>query len=590
MQINNKIKYNGGAAMMILVIFFVLISLTILIGIVTPTVREFKVASNMFSSKKAYFLAESGSEDAFYRIKNGKQISTSETLTIGSDTTVTNISTNGNSKVIDSTGDSTSNERKNSISLTTGAGIAFNYGLQSGNGGVTIDGGSTVTGNIYSNGSINAISASITGSAIAADSASLTADQSNESPLVPDSSISFRNLSASQDFAQSFQLSTSASINKVQFYIKKVGAPSDATIRLVTDSSGSPSTNTIPIGTVTLSSGQVTTNYGWVTAVFSSYPSLMPNTKYWVIIDNSTQKSTDYYVIGGNTNYANGTAKTGVYSGSWVDTNLDGYFRVYTGGITSQIGGASYVGGVTIGTGSVGDAWASVVKGASVAGNLYCTTGTNNNKSCNTSKGSPPSMPMPFSESNISEWKSDAESGGTITGNYTIGWAGGTLGNKKITGNLTVNGGGTLTLNGPLWVVGSVTVTAGGRIKLPSNYAKNSETIVSDGIVSISGGGSAGSGSSGSYLFIVSTSKCPNDSGCSGASAISVTGGAGAIAVDAQYGNVALSGGASLNAVVGNSISATGGSNITYDQGLASPSFVSGPSGGWNISSWKETQ
>jgi hypothetical protein len=197
---------------------------------------------------------------------------------------------------------------------------------------------------------------------------------------------------------------------------------------------------------------------------------------------------------------------------------------------------------------------------------------------------------MPFSDENISDWKTEAVAGGTITGNYTVGYAGGTLGPKKITGNLLVNGGGTLKLTGTIWVVGTVTVTGGGKMILPANYAKNSETIVSDNTITINGGASAGSGTPGSYLFFVSTSKCPNDNGCSGNSAITITGGAGAIAVNAQSGDVSLSGGASLNAAVGNSVTVVGGSVVTYDQGLASPSFVSGPSGGWNLDTWKETQ
>jgi hypothetical protein len=137
-------------------------------------------------------------------------------------------------------------------------------------------------------------------------------------------------------------------------------------------------------------------------------------------------------------------------------------------------------------------------------------------------------------------------------------------------------------LTGTVWVIGSVTITGGGNINLPAGYALNSETIVSDNLVTINGGGSLGSGNPNSYLFIVSTSAS--------ASAISVTGGAGAIAVDAQNGTVALSGGASLNAAVGKTITATGGTNITYQQGLASPSFQSGPSGGWTIGSWGESQ
>jgi len=591
MKNKNTIQKNKGAAMMIVVLFFMFISLTILIGVVTPVVREFRIASDNYSSKKAYFLAESGSEDAYYRIKNGKQIATSESLSIGNDTATTTITTIGNNqKQIDSLGSSNSDQRKNTLMLSTGAGIAFNYGIQSGDGGVTMNGGAKITGNLYSNGNVNATTGVvITGSVVAADSAALVADQSNETPTTPTNSISFRNVAASQDFAQSFQISVNAPINKIQFYIKKVGTPSDATIRLIADNNGSPSTTAIPVGTVTLSSGQVTTDYGWVSAVFASYPALIPGTTYWVVIDNSTQSAGNYYVIGANNSYANGTAKTGAYSGSWVATNLDGYFRIYTGGISSMIGGNTWVGGVNIGTGSIGDAWATKVQGASVAGNLYCTTGSSNNKSCNTSKGTPPSIPLPFSDSNIAAWKAEAEAGGTISGNYSVPAGGVSLGPKKITGNLTV-ANGNLIITGTIWVTGTITLTSGRQINLPANFLRNSGTLISDGTVSLAGGSSIASGTPGSYVFVVSTSKCPNDINCGTNSAISVSGGGGAIAVDAQNGDVSLSGGSNINAAVGNSLSLFGGTTVTYDQGLASPSFKSGPTGGWNLTSWKETQ
>ena len=145
-------------------------------------------------------------------------------------------------------------------------------------------------------------------------------------------------------------------------------------------------------------------------------------------------------------------------------------------------------------------------------------------------------------------------------------------------------------MTGTVWVVGSVTITGGGKIQLPSNYGLNSETIISNNIVSISGGGSLGSGNSSSYLFIVSTSLCPYDTYCSGNPAITVSGGAGAIAVDAQNGNVTLQGGASLDAAVGNSMTIAGGLDVIYNSGLASPSFSDGPSGSWTIGSWGESQ
>jgi fibronectin-binding autotransporter adhesin len=580
-----------GNVLIIVMLLFVVISLSIASGLVVPVLRANRIARSELKSKQSYFLAESGIEDAYYRIKNSKQISASETLILDGQTATTTITTVGTSqKTIVAQGDVDNVQRKITAVLATGEGIAFNYGLQAGNGGMTIGGNSTIDGNIYSNGTVSAISATVTGSVIAADSAALTADQTNDSPATPVNSINFRNASASQDFAQSFQLSTGSPINKVQFYIKKVGSPADATVRLVADNGGSPSTSTISIGTVSLSSALVTTNYGWIEVVFPTTVSLVPGETYWIVLDNSSNNASSYYTIAANNTYTDGAAKTGTYGSTWSTTSLDGYFKIYTGGIASTIGGATYASGVLIGSSGVGDAWATTVKGATVAGNLYCTTGTNNNKSCNTTHGTPSSQAMPYSEANFAEWKEEAEAGGTTTGDVTVGSAGASIGPKKITGNLTVGGGGTLTLTGTVYVQGNITLTAGGKLRLPAAYGLNSGKLISDGIVSISGGGSIGSGTPGSYIFITTTSQCPNDVGCSGASAISVNGGAGAIAVNAQYGNVALSGGATINAVVGNSITVTGGSTITYDQGLASPSFVSGPSGAWTLSSWQETQ
>ncbi len=581
--------YQGGQAMMVAVMFVLGISIVFMAAVATPVANQIRGASGYIQSKQGYILADSSVEDIIYRLNNGKVVGSSVESVLnggGATTTITNVS--ASLKRILTTATVGDYVRKMQADVTMGSGVAFNYGLQAGNGGVTLGGGSTIIGNIYSNGDIDAISATITGSATAADSAALNADQVNDTPTTPTNAITFRNVAASQDFAQSFQVSTSSPLNKVQFYIKKVGTPSDATVRLVADNAGSPSTTVISIGTISLLSSQVTTSYGWVEVVFPTNPSLVPGTTYWIVLDSSTQSSSNYYVIGGNTSYAAGTAKTGSYSGAWTASGYDGYFRLYLGGIPSMIGGAGYVGGVTIGSGGVGDAWASTVRGASVAGNLYCTTGTNNNKACNTTHGTPSPQGMPFSDANIQDWKDEAAAGGTIAGNYTVGWAGGTLGPKKITGNLTVNGGGTLTLTGTIWVQGTVTITSGGRLVLPAAFAGNSGVMISDSTITVSGGGSAGSGTAGSYLFFVSTSRCPNDINCSGNSAINITGGAGAIAANAQSGNIALSGGASINAAVGNTITVSGGSTVTYDTGLASPSFSSGPSGSYIITDWSE--
>jgi hypothetical protein len=215
-------------------------------------------------------------------------------------------------------------------------------------------------------------------------------------------------------------------------------------------------------------------------------------------------------------------------------------------------------------------------------GNIYCQSSLYNNKSC-ISQPDPSYTSLPISESNIAGWETDASSGGTYTGNYTVGWAGATLGPKVITGNLTISSGGTLTVTGTLWVKGNMVLNGGGNIKLSSGYGSNDAVIVVDGTITISGGGHAtGSGTAGSYIMLLSKNNT--------SSAVSVSGGAGAMIAYAQYGTVTVSGGASLKEVTGYRIVVTGGSDITYESGLTNNNFSSGPSGTWNINSWREVE
>ncbi len=570
---------------MVVLIFFMAISLTILVGIISPVVREFKIAGVTYSSKNAYFLAESGVEDLLYRIRNNKQYNASETLTIGNSsatTTVTDTSTS--QKQIISLGDASTSERKVSVSVTTGVGVSFSYGVLAGQGGVELNGSGTINGNVYANGPITGdSSAIITGTAISANSPAITTDQSNGSGT-PAYNISFANASGTQDIAQSFVTATSSPLNKVQFYIKKVSTPSNATVKIVNDSSGSPGTTVYASGT--LDASTVTASYGWVDVSFTTNPLLTVGTTYWLVVDAGTS-STKYYIIGASSaTYANGLGKIGQQGGTWNNTTpsgLDYYFGIYLGGVNGLIAGSSGSQWNQLHVGTVsGTAQAHTVNYTNSTGLIYCQTGTGNNKSC-TSQTDPVYQSFPVSDANVTQWKTDAEAGGTYNGNYSVGWAGATLGPKKIVGDLTVNGGGTLTLTGTLWVTGNITLNGGALIQLSSSYSTNDGVIVADGTITISGGGHAtGSGTSGSYIMMLSTS--------SSTSAISVSGGAGAVIAYAQNGTVAVSGGASLKEATGYRITVDGGSSITYESGLTNNNFSSGPSGTWNIGTWKESE
>lgn len=581
---NKYIKYNNGQALITSLVFFTALSTSLVVGLVSPTISEYKLANTNTQAKKSFYLSESGIEDAYYRIKEGKTIGLTESITIDGNIATTTIIDVGSQKTISAEGDVSNRDRVNEVVLQAGTGVAFNYGVQVGQGGVVLSGSGTVNGNLYANGPISGdSSAIITGTAISGNSPASNTDQENGSGT-PAYDVIFANNNSTQDIAQSFQVSTSSPLNKVQFYIKKVSTPSDTTVSIVNDSSGLPGTTVYATGT--LSASTVSTSYGWIDVAFTSNPLLSVGTTYWIVVDASTNSS-KYYTIGANSaGYVNGIGKIGRYGNSWSNTTpsgLDYFFKIYLGGVNGYIYGTSGSQWNQLHVGTVsGTAQANTVNYTNATGNIYCQSGTGNNKSC-TYQADPTYIAFPVSDANIESWKDEAEAGGVYNGNYSVGWAGATLGPLKINGNLTVSNGGALTVAGTLWVTGTITLNGGGLIQLSPSYGANDGVVLSDGNIAISGGGHAtGSGTPGSYIMILTTSNTTN--------AMSVSGGAGAVIAYAPNGTMSISGGASLKEAVAYKMIVSGGSSITYESGLANSNFSSGPSGGWEVQSWKETE
>jgi Tfp pilus assembly protein PilX len=591
----NNHKGQKGQIIIVGIVFF-----AIMILFSTATLRYVstyqKSEHQNVEKVQALQLAEAGMDKAAYQLNQDSGYAGESNTALGNGTFTTSVTTvNSTTRAITATGyipDSSNPQAVSTIKATmiiNDSVISFNYGVQSGNGGFVMNGGATVNGNIYSNGNIVATNGvHITGSATAANPPASHSDQANNSP-VPISSctgstcITFANATSTQDFAQSFKLSAAEPMNNITFYIKKVGAPSNIAVKIVNDSSGSPGSEVLLSGSLLASA--VTTNFGWVTVTMPSTPILNSNQTYWMVLDASSNAS-KYYILGANSgSYSNGVGKIGRYGTSWSDTTpsgLDGYFQIYLGGNPSTLGGSTYVGGVYVGTTGADIAWAHNVVGASVAGDLYCQTGSYNNKTCNTSRPDPTPQPLPLSDANIQEWKDDASLGEPISGDYHVGYAGATLGPKEITGNLLIDGGGTLTVTGTLYIHGTITLTGGGKVKLAASYGSSNGVIVSDGRVTLEGGSSfSGSGEAGSYPFVITTSACPVASGCSGNDAISLSGGAGTVALIAQEGNVLINGGSALKAVTGKQITMSGGATLIYDSGLVNANFTSGPGGSW---------
>lgn len=417
---NFSLNDERGQAMLVAVVFFLFISLAIISGLVSPSLREYQNARDLAMSSQSYYLSESGVEDAYFRLKNAKPIGSSTLITLNGSTATTNITNSGyNEKTVTSLGDVLSRQRKSELKLSAGQGVAFNYGVQVGTGGFVMNNNAGVDGNVYSSGNIT-------------------------------------------------------------------GAPG-------------------------------------------------------VFITGTA-------VISGN----NGTINK-----------------------------------IIIGENGIGDAWAKTVTNSTIAGGLYCQTGSGNNKSCNTGRGNAPEVPMPVTEEMITKWKSDAALGGTVSGNLTIS-SPTSLGPKKITGNLIINKD--LTLTGTVYVMGNITTANNVYVSLSPSYGTTGGVLIVDENVDLSNNVVfEGSGSPDTYVLLVTTSACPT-TGCASTNAIEVANNVGAVILNAQNGTIHLSNNITLNAVVAKTISMNNNSVINYLSGLADSTFSSGPSGGWNINGWKETQ
>ncbi|MFA6445935.1 MAG: choice-of-anchor R domain-containing protein [Candidatus Paceibacterota bacterium] len=567
-------QYKRGQVALVAVLLFLTVSGTIVFGIASPFVNHLKGTFDYRKSKESYFLAESVVEDSVYRLKNNLNLPATNILTLNGNSSSADITPTIGGKIIDASGSVNNLFRSIRASVFQGSGVSFNYGIQTGYGGITLNNNSTIVGNIYANGNVvGASGVTVSGSVIAANSAPLSANVINDIPIPVTYNIAFRKASANIDLAQSFQVTSGDPLNKVQLYIKKTGSPGSPTLRIVNDNAGNPGSTTYI--SATLSSGSVGTSYGWVDVIFTGTPfTLTPGLTYWIVIDNSASSPTAYYTIGANTALGSYQTKLGSFGGSWSLTSPSGqdiYFKIYLGGITSTISN------LRIG----GDAWAHTVTGSTVTGTIYCQVGSSNNKACNTSRPDPDPQSYAISDSNIQQWKDEAVAGGTMSGSYSYS-SDKTLGPKKITGNLNI-GDSTLTVSGTLWIQGNLDLSNNVHVNLSSAYGANSGMIVVDGTVSLSNNVEfAGSGQIGSYIMVLTTSSSTD--------AISVGNNAGAVILYAPNGTIEFSNNAGAKEASGNKLVFANGSTITYESGLANLNFSSGPSGGWDISSWKEVE
>jgi hypothetical protein len=201
-----------------------------------------------------------------------------------------------------------------------------------------------------------------------------------------------------------------------------------------------------------------------------------------------------------------------------------------------------------------------------------------------------PTKDLPIPQTQIDKWKSEAEKGGTISGDYTIsGKIIQNLGPVKITGNLLVDNNAVLNMTGTIWVVGDLRIDNGATIKLDSNsYGALSGVIVVDGKIKVRPNTYLkGSGQEGSYLLLLSTNPEVSDTTNP---AIDVDNNTDAAIFYTNQGLIVVRNKVKARELTGYKIFLDNNAEVAYETGLEEAVFSSGPGGSWKVVSWREVE
>ncbi|PIV38744.1 MAG: hypothetical protein COS30_00430 [Candidatus Portnoybacteria bacterium CG02_land_8_20_14_3_00_45_8] len=558
-------------------VLIVLSTILIVVGAISViTFAQQKITRNSALSAQAYYAADSGIEDCLYRVIKGKKYQASNSLTIASSTAAISISDAGGQTIIRVNGEQANRWRNLQVKLEINAeDISFHYGVQIGEGGLTMNNSSSILGNLYSNGPVQGFNNASTSGDIFVASTPAAVDQQW---TIYNTGFTFGQQGNQIDAAQSFMPTISDRLTKVSLYLKKHASPGNKTIRILTDNNNKPSKTLVASGAYgTLTTSQISQqNYGWIDVTIDTPPQLTAGTKYWIVVDASADYN-NYFFWGADSTdgYSSGTGKYSpnwnASSPNWYSINDDLDFKVYLGDLPNVLSGI-HVGG---------NAHANTITNCVVNHDAYYQTISDSVVNGTSYPGSPdPSAEtMPISDNNIADWKAEAEAGGVISSYSLSGSDTASLGPKKINGNLTLSNQSDLTLTGTLYVTGNISLTNSAKLRLGTNYGEMSGVIIADGQISVANSATFYTNDSGAYILLLSTKT---------GDAISIANSASAVIFYASAGNVNVSNSATLKEVTAYQITLGQSAQVIYESGLASAKFSSGAGASWLVSDWQE--
>lgn len=300
-----------------------------------------------------------------------------------------------------------------------------------------------------------------------------------------------------------------------------------------------------------------------------------------------------------------------------LSNNSDIYGNVYSNGPV-QGSGSAEVSGDIVSAGPTG-----LIKTIHATGSVYANTidnvqvdkdayynvqvGTNGQNPVLGTRYTPsPNLPpaaLPIDATTVQDWKDSIINNGTVIAVGDPACSGGvykidtsiSIGNVAIECDVIIEKNTTIvTLTGPIWIKGNLNFKSGPELHVDSSLGRKSVQIIVDKPSDRIGSGKItiendtdfyGSGDSRSFIMLMSMNNSVSDP------AINVANSAnGDVLVYAGEGLVSIANNIDLREVTGYKIKVANGSSVTYEEGLASLLFTSGPGGMYVLDDWEQIE
>lgn len=632
-------------------IIFLLAVSVLVITLYERTTQNISVTSRRINDPVTTSIAESGIEKAVYCLNNaaivapdcprnaqGKYIGETG-VSVGKGSYTTSVSTSGQITTISVTATTpgliggSSKQIEATLTQATSLNPSFQFGVQTGEGGITMSNNASVIGNVYTNGSITGTNgSSVTGDAILAVSAPSTDATSDPAvvPLIP------KNIGDAENtvyLAQKFISGVNDSVYSLDLKLAKHGVgPPAMTAYIYTDDNGAPDANISGTGQALDASFPYDSpggwEGGWTNQVFNPSSILLQNTPYWLILKAASSNSSKYWTTvrsADDTTYTDGTAKIGSTLGSLGALNYDIAFQINVGGQeptldVPTVGGNAYshiIKNTTVGKHAYYQALDGTVKANGGTATCSLSACTVSPCYCHPASVDQPPQNFPISDAQIAQLEAVALAGGTVTCSPTcLIPTGSSIGPKKYIGNVSIDNGAIVTLTGTIWVEGNFITSNNSILQLSAGYGTENGIIIADnpndkvnsGTITFSNNGDLRGSSNASCTGPTNAKRCSDglneNNSCATASdcpmnsimaismnadpamsisAISVANNLSAGVLYAQYGLASINNNATLKEVTAQKLSLANNTSIKYMTGLASAIFSSGPGASWQL-------